>query len=98
MSVLKVRLYSGVNKTILLAQAQAEHPDGFEILSMTTTGFAWWRKFVLQVRPLVPSGHQELRKTRLVCAIYAERERRQQQAAQQDVMRHAHDAHSQRSV
>ena len=41
MSVLNDRCYSGVNEKLLLAQAQAENPDGFEILSMQKSGFLW---------------------------------------------------------
>ncbi len=92
MSVLNDRCYSGASEKILLAQAHAENSDGFEILSMQKTGFLWWQKTKLVVRPLASNANQEMRKIRLVSAIYAQRERRHQQAAQQDVMSHAHDS------
>ena len=92
MSVLNDRCYSGVNEKLLLAQAQAENPDGFEILSMQKTGFLWWQKTKLIVRPLPSNANQEMRKIRLVSAIYSQREQRHHAAAQQDVMSHAHDS------
>ncbi len=92
MSHQHARRYSGRNEKHLLAQVQADNPDGFEILSITQLGFGWWRKTVVMVRPLVSTAPQEMRTLRLVSAIYAQRERRHQQAAQQDVMSHAHDS------
>ena len=92
MSVLNDRCYSGASEKILLAQAHAENSDGFEILSMQKTGFLWWQKTKLVVRPLASNANQEMRKIRLVSAIYAQREQRHHVAAQQDVMSHAHDS------
>ena len=92
MSVLNDRCYSGASEKILLAQAHAENSDGFEILSMQKTGFLWWQKTKLVVRPLTSNANQEMRKIRLVSAIYAQREQRHHVAAQQDVMSHAHDS------
>lgn len=95
MSVLNDRRYSGASEKILLAQAHAENSDGFEILSMQKTGFLWWQKTKLVVRPLASNANQEMRKIRLVSAIYAQREQRHHAAAQQDVMSHAHDSNQQ---
>ena len=95
MSVLNDRCYSGASEKILLAQAHAENSDGFEILSMQKTGFLWWQKTKLVVRPLASNANQEMRKIRLVSAIYAQREQRHHAAAQQDVMSHAHDSNQQ---
>lgn len=95
MSVLHDRRYSGASEKILLAQAHAENSDGFEILSMQKTGFLWWQKTKLVVRPLASNANQEMRKIRLVSAIYAQREQRHHAAAQQDVMSHAHDSNQQ---
>ena len=92
MSVLNDRCYSGASEKILLAQAHAENSDGFEILSMQKTGFLWWQKTKLVVRPLTSNANQEMRKIRLVSAIYAQREQRHHAAAHQDVMSHAHDS------
>ena len=92
MSALNDRCYSGASEKILLAQAHAENSDGFEILSMQKTGFLWWQKTRLVVRPLASNANQEMRKIRLVSAIYAQREQRHHAAAQQDVMSHAHDS------
>ena len=92
MSVLNDRCYSGASEKILLAQAHAENSDGFEILSMQKTGFLWWQKTKLVVRPLASNANQGMRKIRLVSAIYAQREQRHHVAAQQDVMSHAHDS------
>jgi len=95
MSVLNDRCYSGASEKILLAQAHDENSDGFEILSMQKTGFLWWQKTRLVVRPLASNANQEMRKIRLVSAIYAQREQRHHAAAQQDVMSHAHDSNQQ---
>ena len=84
--------YVGANENETIAQAHADHPDGFEMMSITRSGYFWWRKTTLVVRAFASTMPKEMRKIRLISAIYAQRERRQQQAAQQDVMSHAHDS------
>ena len=97
MSFTQARSYSGADEKNLLAQAQAEHPDGFEILSITQSGYLWWRKTVVLVRPLTCDAKQEMQKIRLISAIYARREMRHQQDAQHSVLSHAHDFNQQQS-
>ena len=97
MSFTQARSYSGADEKNLLAQAQAEHPDGFEILSITQSGYLWWRKTIVLVRPLACDANQEMRKIRLISAIYARREMRHQQDAQHNVLSHAHDFNQQQS-
>lgn len=95
MSFTQARSYSGADKKNLLAQAQAENPDGFEIISITCSGYLWWRKTTLLVRPLACPARQEMQKIRLISAIYAQREQRQNQDAQHNVLRHTHDLNQQ---
>ena len=95
MSGHNVQRYCGADERSVLAQAHSENPDGFQILSVQKLGFLWWRKTVVLVRPLVSTAPQEMRKIRLVSAICAQRELRHQQAAQRDVMSHAHDSNQQ---
>ena len=97
MSFTQARSYSGADEKILLAQAQAEHPDGFEILSITQSGYLWWRKTIVLVRPLTCDAKQEMQKIRLISAIYARREMRHQQETQHNVLSHAHDFNQQQS-
>jgi hypothetical protein len=85
------KIYQGSDESVVLKQAQAEHPDGFEILSIRKAGWLWWRSVELLVQPLDRAPRREMARIRLLSAILAQREQRLMQAAQHAMMAHAQE-------